>query len=78
MALAGTGGGVRMRSRSGQSSTLRSLTISYSRQALLARGSPAKGLPSVMTLRTCEGARRASSRANTPPRLQPTMLTLRW
>ena len=52
IALLGTGGGVFMRSRSGQSSTLRRLARSYSLQALLAFGAPANGLPRVMTLRT--------------------------
>ena len=35
----------------------------------------AKGLPSVITMRTASGARRAASRAMIPPRLQPTRLT---
>ena len=77
IAVAGTGGGVFIRSRPGQSSTLRSLARSYSCHALLARGAPANGLPSVITQRTWSGARRAISRAKTPPRLQPTRLTLR-
>jgi len=40
-------------------------------------GLPANGLPSVMTQRTSSGISLASSRAITPPRLQPTRLTLR-
>ena len=77
IAVAGTGGGVFICSRPGQSSTLRWLARSYSCHALLARGAPANGLPSVITLRTWSGARRAISRAKTPPRLQPMRLTLR-
>ena len=42
---------------------------------VLRRGSPENGEPKVTTARTRSGTARASSRANSPPRLQPTTST---
>src|SRR5579859_5227941 len=65
IAVVGTGGGTDNEppKRSSSSSARRPLASSYTRQALVERGDPAKGLPSVITLRTRSGIILASCRA---------------
>ena len=78
IASVGTGG-LSVILGNGGSSTLCPATHSYSpRTLVLVLTSPEKGEPSVTTARTLSGCVRASSRANSPPRLHPTSSTLRW
>ena len=63
IAIVRTGGFCRGSSEIGGLSTLWSLSASYSRHALLARRSPEKGVPSVITSATLCGWRCASTRA---------------
>ena len=71
-ASVGTGGLALLRSIGG-ASTLCPAISSYNFHTLLARGSPLNGEPKVTTALTRSGCARASARANTPPRLHPTI-----
>src|SRR5436190_1726083 len=68
-------GGLPVTRGNGGSSTLWRAIASYRRQTLFCFASPEKGEPSVTTARTRSGNARATSRANSPPRLQPTSST---
>lgn len=75
MAIVGTGGLRDKFTLIGGVSTLCPAINSYTRQPLLLRGPPEKGVPSVITFDTRCGACFAYSRATSPPRLHPIKVT---